>query len=301
MMFFARGLVPLLMLLLPVHRTAAAEFLSVSQRPINAGSVPIGAQRVPFLAVTFESGCDSDSTVSELTVTHDGLGDSDDVERVYATDGGRRLTRGRRFDASGRTATLRFRPAMLVVACSAKTVTIVGDFSLAAASAGEHRLRVSSSQDIVADTPVRVVDKTEGVSGVATVRPASAGRVSVRFLDLTAPLRFGRSRTLARLQLQADGGADQLVTSITLTNDGKAADGDVKNVRIQNRKGEVLTATAASMAGDRVTLAFDPPLLLKRRDKVLLELKGDIAAGKRRTIRFVLEEPSDIVAADSAR
>jgi hypothetical protein len=55
------------------------------------------------------------------------------------------------------------------------------------------------------------------------------------------------------------------------------------------------------MSGSTVTLTFDPSLRIDRNGSVLLELKGDVAAGKDRTIHFVLEEPSDLQAAPRAR
>lgn len=301
MTFSMRGAAASLTLLLVPAQLFAAGSLTVTQSGVTGGSVPKGAQRVPFLVLTLEAGCGAPAVVRELTIAHDGLGDSADLERVYASDGRRRLTRGRSFGASDRTATLRFIPALDIPACAKKSLTIVADLSLDAASAGEHRLRVASPSDVDTDADVRFAATASRPSHVATVRPASVGSVSVTFLDLTTPLRFGTSRTLARVRLEAGREADQEIRAITLTNDGKATDGDLKNLRIQNRRGQALTNTAATMDGDRVTLTFDPPLRLDRNDEVLLELKGDVVASRRRTVRFVLEEPSDLEAADRAR
>ena len=278
---------------------AASGSLTVSQSAAVNGSVPKGAQRVPFLSLTLTAGCDGDVTVREVTVAHEGLGDSSDLSRVYVTDGRRRLTRGKTIDASDRTATLRFIPALFIKACESRALTVAADLSPDAASAGEHRLGVESASDVQTEAAVRL--SSQETAPVATVRPKATGTVTARFLNLLQPLRFGNNRTLARFRLEADGESDQDIRAITLTNAGKATDGDLKNLRIQNRKGDVLTNTLAAMDGDLVRLTFDPPLRIGRNDDVLLELKGDAKASKRRTVRFVLEEPSDLEASPRAR
>lgn len=268
--------------------------LAVVQTSVS-GSVPRGAQRVPFLSLAMTAGCDADVDVREVTVVHDGLGESADLLRVYATDGKRRLTRSRSIDASDRTATLRFFPELTVKACASKTIIIAADIAPDAAAAGEHTLSVELGTDVAVRLSV------PEVAPVATVRPKSVGAVAVTFLDLLQPLRFGNSRTLARFRLEADGAADQEIHAITFTNDGKATDDDLRTLRVQNRRRETLTQTAASMDGDRVRLTFDPPLRLDRNDEILLELKGDVRASNRRTVRFTLEEASDLEALPRAR
>ena len=47
---------------------------------------------------------------------------------------------------------------------------------------------------------------------------------------------------------------------------------------------------------DRVRLSFDPPFLLRRNEERLVELRADVLASRRKTIRIVLEEESDVEA-----
>lgn len=286
-------------LLLPAQIFAASA-LSVTQEAIATGSVPKGAQRVPFLELTFAAPCGSDATVRQVTLVHDGLGESSDINRVYATDGRKRLSRSRTIQDSDHTVVIRFAPLLTVKACSSRTVTIVADISADASPSGEHRLSVELPSDIVADG-FEVKLSAAPTKPTAVVRPKAIGTVSVTIEGANTPLRYGADRTLARIRLEADGEADQEISSILLTNAGKATDGDLKNLRIQSRRGEVLTNVAATMDGDAVRLTFDPPFSLDRNDEVLLELKGDIRASNRRTIRFVLEEPSDLEAAPRGR
>lgn len=298
-MHIARTFVLLAALLAPASLFAAEPSLTVTQRSASHGSIPKGAQRVPFLTLTLEAACGADATVTELTVAHEGLGDSADIERVYVTEGRRRLTRSASIDASDRTALLRFRPALTIKGCGTRTINIAGDFASTAVAAGEHRLYVASPGGITTSAVVTLSGRIEERPSV--VRPKSVGTVSVSFLKLLQPLRYGNGRTLARFRLEADGEANQEIYAITFTNAGKASDKDLQNLSVRNRRGKFLTNVATAMDGDRVRLTFDPPLRIDRNDEVLLELKGDVKASNRRTVRFTIEEPSDLEAASRAR
>lgn len=288
----------LVFVFLPSHGLAASPSLTVTQSPIAAGSVPKGAQRVPFLSLAFSASCASDATVSEITLGHAGLGSSVDLSRAYALDAkGRRITRARPIDAEDRSVTLRFAPPLSIDACATVAVTVAADVSPDAAPSGEHLLSLSSASDVSADVPVSV--RSPEPAPTAVVRPRSVGTVSVTVEGPRAAQLYGANRILARVRLEADGERDQDISSITLTNSGKATDGDLQNLRL-TRRGVAVTSVAATMDGDLVTLTFEPALRLGRNDEVLLELKGDIRASKRRTVRFVLEEPSDLSAAPAA-
>ncbi len=285
----------LLTLAMPLSASAAT--LTVTQQGIVSASAPKGAQRAVFLETSITAGCDGDVVVTSMTVKHRGLGDSADLARVYATEGDVRLSRTRSLDSSDRSATLQFIPSMNIRSCTTKHVQIRGDFSAEAAAAGEHGLLIEAVD--AGDAVVTLASTTKPKT--ITTRPVSSGTVNVEFLSLTKALQFGKNRTFARLRLEADNVTNHDLVSITLTNDGKATDADLQNLRLVNRKGEAVTTTAATMTGNRVTLTFDPLLRLNRNDLILLELKGDITESKKRTIRFTLEEPADLEAVSRAR
>lgn len=292
-MHFNIPLAGLVALLLPVQMFAASGALTVTQTMSAHASVPKGASRVPFLTLQLAVSCDAAVTIGDVTVVHEGLGLASDIERLYVMDGRQRLTRSRLIDEQDLTSTLRFIPALKLAACEKRTVVVMGDIAADAANAGEHRLSLELPTDIQTDATVTLQSGSSDV-GSAVVRPQTVGTVTAQILSLTQPLRFGKNRTLARFRLEADSEANQHIHSITLTNEGKATDTDLKNLRIVNRRGQTLTETRASMDGGTVTLTFDPMLALDRNDEIALELKGDITASRRRTIRFVIEEPSDI-------
>ncbi len=274
---------------------ASAAGLTVTQQGVVSASAPKGAQRAVFLEASLSADCDKDVTVDSVFVRHRGLGEATDLERVYATEGETRLTHTRSLDSSDRTATVDFNPALTVKACTTKRIQIRGDFSAEAAVAGQHGLIIES---VEASAPVTLSSAT---ATTITTRPLPTGTVSATFLPLPRALMFGKNRTIAKFRLEADKVANQDISAVTFTNAGKARDGDLANVRVVDRKGNTLTDTAATLDGDRVRLTFDPALRLDSNNDVLLELKADITASKRRTIRFTLEEPSDLEASVRAR
>lgn len=278
----------------PIAVSAAG--LTVTQQGIVSSSVPKGAQRAVFIEASLRADCDKDVTVRSFSVKHRGLGEASDLLRVYATEGEVRLSRTRSLDSTDRDALLTLVSPMKVKACSTVRVQVRGDFSPDAQIAGEHGLLI---QAVEADADVTLASSTS--SSTLTARPSTIGTVSATFLPLTKALQFGKGRTVARLRLEADNGANQRVSSITLTNAGKATDGDVANIRLEDRKGNVLTNVAAALDGDKVRLTFEPSLRIDRNDQVLLELKADVVASNKRTLRFVLEEPSDLEAAPRGR
>lgn len=290
----------IVLLLFPVRSFAAPARLNLTQTSVATGSVPKGAQRVALLRIDVSASCAGAGSVRELTLLHEGLGDASAIDRVYVTDGQKRLTRARAIDGSDGTVRLRFIPALTVAACTSRSLTVAADFSGDASASGEHRLSIELQTDVISDDALVTVTANDGAAP-AVVRPKNVGTVTATVEGTNKPLRYGADRTLARIRVEADGEADQEIRSMMLTNRGKATDDDLRNLRIQSRKGAVLTNVAASMDGDAVRLTFDPPFRLGRNDAASLELKGDVRAGKRRTVRFVLEEPSDTEAFPAAR
>lgn len=291
--FLMSSLVSLCAIVFPLAASAAG--LTITQQGVVSSSAPKGAQRAVFLEASLTADCDNDVTVDSVSVRHRGLGEVTDLERVYATDGETRLTHTRSLDSSQRTATIDFNPGLAVKACTTKRIQIRGDFSAEAAVAGQHGLIIEA---VEASAPVTL---SSARATTITTRPFPTGTVSATFLPLPRALMFGKNRTVAKFRLEADRIANQRVSSITLTNTGKARGADVSNLRVVDRKGNELTGVAATLDDDRVRLTFTPALDIDSNQGVLLELKADITASKRRTIRFTLEEPSDLEASVRAR
>lgn len=258
-----------------------------------AGSVPKGAQGVPLLIATLSNGCENAATVKTVTLRHRGLGDADDLTGVYAVEPGKqkmstRVSSAASFSGRDNTAVLRLRGFRLEP-CASRTLTFAVDISPDAADAGEHALEVAA---LSTDGPV-VTARTVASDTRQSVGP-SVGSVTVSYADLTQAVRYGANRTVARIRLSASIERDQLVRSIRLTNDGSARGADLRNIRIVSTRGEALTDTADALDDDSALLMFDPALRLDSGDDLLVLVKADVRASRKRTIRLIVEEPSDI-------
>ena len=271
-----------------VPSVASAAMVTVTQQGTVSTSAPLGAQRAVFIEATIKAECDADVTVSSIDVKHRGLGEASDLVRVYLTDDVTRLSHTKSLSSSDRSATLEFVQPLVVKKCTTKRIQVRGDFSSEAAVAGEHGMLIES---VVADAPV--VLSSDGSSRI-TARPLRKGVVSAAFLPLTKGVLFGKNRTVARIRLEADNIANHTVSAITLTNLGKARDTDLQNIGLYDRSGTAYTTVAPSLEGNIVRLTFTPALKLSSRSSVLLEVRADVLASKKKTIRFVVEEQSDI-------
>ncbi len=279
--------------------TALFPFSVLAASPIDisvtshGGTAPLGSQRIPLLSVQLAVPCGEDAILTSLTLAHRGAGEAKDFVSIYASINGRRV--GRPVRTLRDEAALIRLPSTSLPKCTTTIVDILGDLSVDAAAAGEHLWSVSAIDAGGRETRIA----SSGSS--STARPTTVGvgqtpgTIVVDYPELLRPVTYGARRTVLRLRVKAKD-RDQQVQSITLTNDGSARDSDLQNLYLQNSRGEKITSVAATMDGDRIELSFDPPLTLTRNDVRVLELVADVRASRRRTIRFTLEESSDLIA-----
>lgn len=256
------------------------------------GAVPKGATRIDMGTLNISASCDSDVTVTGLTVKHTGLGDASDITAVYLNDGFRRISRSRTFDRQSRSADLRV-TALTVKKCEAVRVKILVDISRDATVAAEHGVTVSGAS-AVTSTAKSVTFLESDITQRVFTSPRDAGNITVNLLPIRGPLRYGRRETVARLQLTADSRNDHLLRSVTFTNLGDARDMHLLDFTLETRTGEVLTPLAQRMRGYAVTLQFDPTYILHRGRTVVFLLKAQINASQSKKVNFTIEEPSDL-------
>jgi hypothetical protein len=285
------------LILLPAAApVSAASIPSVEVRIVarQEGSVPVGAQRVAMLRLEFRTSCIQGVTISNILLRHIGHGDPRDIERIYGYADGQRITRSVPFRRDG-SVSLIFN-SFDIPQCTSKTIDVVADFAADAQAAGEHAITLSQASDVVTTPPANVV--LNSVAPVTLVRPTgrTVGTVDIQFLDLLTPPRFGGAQTVARFILKG-GERDQEVSAITFTNDGSARDGDLENLRVTTTSGLLLSEQTAKMTGDTVRVEFSEPFFIGRNQSRMLQLRADVRTGRRRTIRFTVEEPSDVEAA----
>ncbi len=265
--------------------------VSIESAPL-LGSTPRGATRVEMAYLNISASCDADITVEGIEVTHIGLGSTTDISAVYLFDQFRRVSRARTFDSRSRKASLRV-TSFTVRKCEAVRVRALVDISANANVASEHGITIDSASAITSSAKTTTLLQSDATQRVIA-SPNQAGSVTVNFLPIKGPLRYGRTETVARLQLTSDSTYDHLLRSITFTNLGDARDMNLINFTLQNRKGEILSPVAQRMRAYTVTLDFDPTYILERGRTVVFLLKAQINASQSKQVNFTIQEPSDL-------
>ena len=278
--------------------TALVPFSVLAASPLDisvsshGGTAPLGSQRIPLLSVQIAVPCDDDATLASLTLTHRGAGDIDDFSQIYAMMNGKRISRPTRTYQDAR-AVIRL-PAVTLTKCAAARMDILGDLSADAAAAGEHAWSLAAVDAGGRET--RIAPASQSSARPTTVGAGhTPGTIVVEYPELLKSVTYGARRTVLRLRVKALE-RDQQLQSITLTNGGSARDSDLQNLFLRNSRGETVTTVAPAIDGDRVQLTFTPPRTIGRNDVQVFELVADVRASRRRTIRFTLEETSDLIA-----
>lgn len=270
-----------------------------SNNPVG-DDVPRGANGVSMLSLDVSASCDDDVSISDITVLHQGLGAESDIEGLYAAVDGARLTRKRTIDSQSQIADLHFKQPLVVPACQSRTIDFLADFSSTATVAAKHSLAVelsadlsSNAQSVTGTFPMR--GSTFSVAGVTN------GKVTLSYRTVSpSTIKVGdKKAVVGKFQIETDSVEDQTIYGITLHQDGSANDGDLSNIAVRKTDGTMLTNTAATTAGDYVTLTFNPPFTILQGDKITLEVVADISGGAANNAKIEVEETSDLFAVGS--
>lgn len=269
--------------------------LSVSSKNPMGDSVPKGANGVTMLSVDLTASCDDSVQITDLTLLHGGLGATGDIDGVYGSMGGARVSRKRTLDSKAQTATLHFSSPINIAACKTVTLDLMADFTTTASTSGEHNLEVELPSDVMSNA--KQVKGNFPLKG-KMFRVASVTSGSMTVDDRTvspSDVKVGdKAALIGKFEFSANSVEDQTIYSITLQNDGSAGDGDITNIRMTRADGTVLTNTATSTNGDYVTLVFNPPFVIKSSDKMTLSVIADIVGGAGDTLKMIVEETSDV-------
>lgn len=275
------------------------EFAIASTNPVT-DTVPKGANGVTVLSLDVAASCDDDVIVEDITVLHEGFGDTSDIDGVYLSMDGARLSRKRTIDSDNQTAELRLRTPLVVDSCDTVTLDVVVDFNTTATTSGEHNFVVelpsdvtSNAQQVTGNFPLRgntfkVAAITSGIVTI-TYRTVSPDEVDVGELDAT----------LGRFEVSTNATEDQTLYSMTVRQNGSVADGDLTDLAIQRSDGTVVSNTVPAFVGDSATFVFDPPLTIKQGDKLTFEIVGDVVGGAEDTVILDFEETGDVFAVGS--
>lgn len=179
----------------------------------------------------------------------------------------------------------------VVPSCESRELNFLVDFASTASPAGEHRLEIFSESDIDAAATIKLT--TALTTKARRTVGRRVGQVSVSFINLTNPIRYGPDQRVARIKLSADNQDDHLVQAITFTNDGTARDNDLTDFYLETSYGQRVTSITQQMFEDQARIVFNPPYLLKRGRDRIFNLRA-AANVTNRSVQFIVEEPSDI-------
>lgn len=276
--------------------------LEVSLSASNAvgDTVPRGAVGVVMLSADFTASCSDSVTVENVTILHEGFGDEQDIDGVYAAINGARVTRKRTIDSEDQTADLRFSSPLVLDPCETVTVDIVADFSSSSTTSAEHNLVIElpsdvfgNARDVAGNFPVR--------GNIFRIAAVTSGVVSVQYRTVTPDeVEVGDvGVVVGKFEVSVDSVEDQTFYSMTMEQNSSASDGDFVNIALRRTDGTVLTNTVSQTVGDFVTLVFDPPFTVLEGDKITLELIADVIGGAGDSIIMHFEETSDLFAVGS--
>ncbi|MDO8468286.1 MAG: S-layer homology domain-containing protein [Candidatus Peribacter sp.] len=274
--------------------------VSLSSKNPRGDTLPKGAVGVVLLSADFTASCKDKVEMENLTVLHEGFGESTDIDGVYAAVNGARVTRKRTIDAQDQTADLRFSSALVIDPCETVTVDLVADFSSTAVTASEH--------DFVVELPSDVTSNAASVTGNFPLRgetfkmaAVTSGIITITYRSVNpSQVQVGdKGVVIGKFEVDADSTEDQTLYSMTFEQNSSASDGDFVNIAVRRTDGTVLTNTVAQTVGDFITLVFDPPFTILEGDKITLEVVADILNGSDKSIQMHFEESSDLFAVGS--
>jgi hypothetical protein len=270
-----------------------------SSNPVG-DTVPKGANGVVLLSLDLTASCDDSVSLQNITILHEGFGAETDIDGVYATVDGARISRKRTIDSQDQTSDLRFSSPLTVAACGTKTVDIVADFNSTAVTAAEHNIAVELASDFTGNA--KAVQGNFPMRGnTFKVAAVTSGQITITYRSVSpTKVEVGdNAKVLGKFEISTNSVEDQTVYSMTVENDGSAKSDSLENLKIRRTDGTVLTNTIATMEGDYATFVFDPPFTVLQGDKITLEIVADVVGGAGDTVILDFEESSDVFAVGS--
>ena len=264
-----------------------------------ADTIPQGSV-VHMMSFELTAAQDEPILVEDVILTHEGMGDSQDIRYVYLSLDGQRITRARTIDSEDQTIDLRFsHRALTIDPNETVTLDVFAAFNTDATFVGMHNFVLESPSDIRSAGDVEGNFPIRG--NTFMVAAVESGTVTVDYNSVQPDsVSLGMTQVvIGAFDVSADFTEDQTFYSMTFEQNSSASDGDFTNIAVRRTDGTVLTNTVASTVDDFVTLNFDPPFTVLEGDSVALEVVADIVGGAGDSIIMHFEESSDISALGS--
>lgn len=272
--------------------------VSVASDTPNPGVVPSKAAGVEWAKFKLKAGANG-ATVDSLTVLRNGVGPSTDFQAVYLYEGDERLTSGKTVNSSSHEVVFN-NLDLEFSANQTRYVSLVVDAG--ASKTGTHAFSVeevdlSSGTASISNAMGNYITFSNNPAGYVTITEGS---------DPSNPAVGEQDVELTSFTLTTTDN-DGSFEGISLYYAGAASRTDISNLRLyrNSMSSENLVASVDSLnSEDLAVFTLDTPYTLDKGTGVKFYVYGDIATGARsgsaETIKFYLDETSDISVIDEA-
>ena len=250
-----------------------------------ATTVPYSSTNVGYLKVNLTAGS-GDVTIDSMTFKRSGAGTASDFDAVYLYDGSVRLTYGR--SVSSTTNEVVFNNLGITVAAgSVKTIDLIADLDTTTGSNGN--IDAFSLTAVVTDADV---DGLPVAGNIISIGSVGAGTVIVaKSGTLTNPTVGEADVEVAKFKITA-GTEDISIPRVSLYQAGSISNSDLTNLKLY--QGTTLLAETEAMNGEYAIFDLDPVYGISNGQNKTLTVKADVGGRTSETIRFYLEEKSDL-------
>jgi len=251
-------------------------------------TLPLGANNVDVLK--FNLTTSNAVTLTGATVKRLGVGAVADFANVYMYDGATRLTSGRSLSSDTHTATFTNLGVDLIPGTT-KAVTLAVDITNNVLNSGNEDYfqltDLTFSGTTVSGLPVSGNSFTVGTAAAGNVQVSKSGTV-------TNPTVGSDGVKLASFKVTA-GTEDVALHRIALTQGGSISSADVMNLKLY--QGSTMLAETSGLTGqDLVVFDLTTPFEIEDGQNKIFEVKGDVDGRPNETVRFYLDEDTDILA-----
>lgn len=272
--------------------------VSLAANTAASTTLTLGSTGNSVLSFNVTAAADADAVLNTVKFKRTGVGLSTDYSTVYIYDGETRLKTGK--SISSDTNTVEFTSINLTIAKGTSKVLTVKADVLATATAGNNNIiGIQAASDIaftagtVSGTfPINGNGMNIGAQAVGTVIIANGAST------ISKPNLGQSGAKLANIKVTA-GVNDVEIRALTLVQNGSFSNASIKNVTVKNSVTNDVLGTVAGMTGEKAVVTLTSPLTITKSQNKTLDIYGDISGGKTTdTIRFYLEETTDVVVID---
>lgn len=259
--------------------------VSVSSATPASFTAPLGGVGIEVAKFNFTAGS-SDVTLNGLTLTREGLGNTNEIDRVYLYNGANKLTSGRSLSSTTHTA-LFTNLGVNIPANSTVTLTVKVDTS-AINGGGSHRMTIDGVGDVDADASVGGIFPVSGNTfTISTSVNVGIADVESNGTDYTR--KVGEANVeVGNFTVYVDNTENAQLETITLYNSGRDI---LSNFTLY--RGTTLVATG-SINGDYVTFELSSPYEIPKGDSAKFTVKADVSGRDGDTATLSVRYKTDV-------